>query len=514
MGTKTYNNYEDLLTFTRASKGHALRPVSYGTELVINGDFATDSDWTKQTGWTISGGSASCDGSSATNSYIQQEISGVRRDGTVYLIEFDVTARTGGGNVLVFFGSGSSSSISDANTTGRKSVARLLEGTNDRLYIGCPSGNTMTIDNISIKEVTFDESDGTLMLFEHPENVPRVEYDADGNRLGLLVEEARTNLLLNSEDANSWAKTAVSVSQNTTTAPNKTLTADTVTRTSGGADIRQTISVTTGNDYTITIFAKADTDAEIQIDVSNSAFSSADFAEFNIKTGAFVSGGTGATYSVVDVGDGWRRYSLTATCTNTQNTGVILRISNEEPVYLWGFQFEQGSFPTSYIKTTGSTATRSADTQNILLSEFGYNHNKGTVLIEFSQDFEYGGSGFPRAFEIGEPAIERVNLFVGESSGALVAGANFNNVNQVGMSLKTETDGKIDMTKVAYGFADDNFAASDDGDTVVTDTSASFSGGTPRTNFLIGPSGFCGHIKSIKYYPRRLTNAQLEELSS
>ena len=55
MGTKTHNNYEDLITFTRASAGHALRPVSYGDELVANGTFDTDSDWTKGAGGTISG---------------------------------------------------------------------------------------------------------------------------------------------------------------------------------------------------------------------------------------------------------------------------------------------------------------------------------------------------------------------------------------------------------------------------------------------------------------------------
>ena len=49
MGTKVNSNYEDLLTFTRASKGHALRPVSYGTELVTNGDFSDGpNNWTDE----------------------------------------------------------------------------------------------------------------------------------------------------------------------------------------------------------------------------------------------------------------------------------------------------------------------------------------------------------------------------------------------------------------------------------------------------------------------------------
>jgi len=40
-------------------KLYSVKPnPTYGSELVTNGDFATDSDWTKQTGWSISGGRA------------------------------------------------------------------------------------------------------------------------------------------------------------------------------------------------------------------------------------------------------------------------------------------------------------------------------------------------------------------------------------------------------------------------------------------------------------------------
>ena len=41
----------------KESKIYTQKPVpSYGAELVTNGNFATDSNWTKGTGWTISGG--------------------------------------------------------------------------------------------------------------------------------------------------------------------------------------------------------------------------------------------------------------------------------------------------------------------------------------------------------------------------------------------------------------------------------------------------------------------------
>ena len=46
MGTKQYDSATDLLTFSRASGGTALRKISYGNELVTNGDFSSGT-----TGW-------------------------------------------------------------------------------------------------------------------------------------------------------------------------------------------------------------------------------------------------------------------------------------------------------------------------------------------------------------------------------------------------------------------------------------------------------------------------------
>ena len=54
----TTGKAQDLITFTRSTTGTALAKISYGEELVTNGDFASDSDWAKQVSanWTISGG--------------------------------------------------------------------------------------------------------------------------------------------------------------------------------------------------------------------------------------------------------------------------------------------------------------------------------------------------------------------------------------------------------------------------------------------------------------------------
>ena len=60
------------------------------TELITNGDFSTDSDWTKGTGWSIVGGIAS-KATSGDSSNLTQEIDCVI--GQTYVVSWDITSR-------------------------------------------------------------------------------------------------------------------------------------------------------------------------------------------------------------------------------------------------------------------------------------------------------------------------------------------------------------------------------------------------------------------------------------
>ncbi len=71
-------------------------------ELVTNGTYDTDSNWTKGTGWTISGGTASCDG---TNSALLfQSLSGTTTSDT-FEVTYTISSYVSG-SVFVGFGSG------------------------------------------------------------------------------------------------------------------------------------------------------------------------------------------------------------------------------------------------------------------------------------------------------------------------------------------------------------------------------------------------------------------------
>ena len=117
-----------------------------GSELVTNGDFATDSNWTKGTGWSIGGGVAISDGSSGY-SFLQQTSVNIL-NGKTYKISYSVTSYTSG-SVEVGVGGTSNNNI-QRNSVGDFVEYHTSNGTNltiiSRNLIG-------SIDNISVKQV-------------------------------------------------------------------------------------------------------------------------------------------------------------------------------------------------------------------------------------------------------------------------------------------------------------------------------------------------------------------------
>lgn len=53
-------------------------------------------------------------------------------------------------------------------------------------------------------------------------------------------------------------------------------------------------------------------------------------------------------------------------------------------LYTWGAQLEQGSYPTSYIPTSGSAVTRAAETCNGAGTSDTFNDSEGVLFAEIS----------------------------------------------------------------------------------------------------------------------------------
>ena len=124
-----------------------------GVELVTNGSFDTDSDWTKGTGWTISEGSASFDGT--TSNSIRQNIGLVENN--IYKVTFTISNVSQGGVAPVFGGSLQLQTITANGTYTMYSKS----GLNPLLYFQPVSNFIGSINNVSVREVGQDWTLGT-----------------------------------------------------------------------------------------------------------------------------------------------------------------------------------------------------------------------------------------------------------------------------------------------------------------------------------------------------------------
>jgi hypothetical protein len=197
---------------------------------------------------------------------------------------------------------------------------------------------------------------------------------------------------------------------------------------------------------------------------------------------------------------------LTVSYTEALAIDITLRIAAP--------QLEQGAFPTSYIPTTTAAATRSADSAVVTPISSFYNPVESTIFSELS--------GTSVAFDSTILAIndttqnEQLDQRLAITS--VTMRVRVGGVNQASMAGVSPVVAPVASTvyKFVAAYKQDDFAASMDGATVVTDTAGSMPSGLSRME--IGRrdgSGFLtGHIRKLAYYPKRLTNALLEQLTT
>ena len=242
-------------------------------------------------------------------------------------------------------------------------------------------------------------------------SAPRFDHDpTTGESLGLLVEESRTNLIVNSEDfTNSyWLTNNVNgtLTPDQAVAPDGTITAGLYTEdtATSGRYFAKLVSCTSGTFYTISIWAKqASGTRYLGLVLTQSAFGSSCIASFTLSgSGSYniSSSGTGTTANIQQFSNGWYRCSLTSQATATAITGVQFRLSDSPTngaknytgddtsgIYIWGAQSEEGSFPTSYTPTEDSTVTRTPDVVEITGTNFSswYNQSEGTAFVQYGK---------------------------------------------------------------------------------------------------------------------------------
>ena len=549
---KVHDNATDLITFSRSSSGTALRRVGYGDELVDNGDFATTdiSAWDSFDGTlAVVGGQLELTYTNATQ-YVWVEVT--TTPGTLYEFSIDCRSDNAVGHKLVAwseaFPLGTQIAINpsfvnfSASLTTQTLGVRATTSTTLFMVATQLTSGTAYFDNISVKEVIFDRATDPLVLFNHPDDTPRIEYGSDGALKGLLIEEQRTNYSVDAKvTTSSWAGIRASIdrSGSATFLDGSVATLLKEDTTVANTHHTQEINYTDSNSATIvfSVFVKKpDTNSRpyVQLRISDDAAGANKLYSvlFDMSDGSFLDEGsinnpTNTFYGSKQCADGWFRIWCgltkggTSTRTDTQiclsDSATITSLGNIDVytgdgvsgLYVAGAQLEQGSFATSYIPTSGSQETRWADVASIPVSAFGYNDQAGTWVVNWTNGPDVTDDQQYLLFITG-PAGNLVYSNAGATSSYAYDGSNVlghggwvadqEQTLAVAMS-PTEAVSSLDGAAVNSSAHNGNLTA-DRGRTLYLGDRAT------------GPRPLNGHIKSLKYYPRRLTDAQLQELTA
>ena len=315
----------------------------YGSELVTNGDFTSDSDWVKGTGWSIADGVASSDGSQSSSSALQAV--DILTIGTTYEVTFTVVSRAAG-SITARLGTNGVGTTRTATGTYRELIT--CAGTDD-VRMTASNNFVGSIDNVSVREMP-------------------------------VIKWAPHNLVTYSEDLNdsAWIKSGIAVTTNATVAPDGAQTADLIQSNDDGYrdHVRQSVTL---NNSTVAIFAKAKEYSWIFLGATNGSgiwsMTSFDLQNGAVGTNYGISSSAPSNPTITSVGNGWFLITTDLPSNATDVIAVQPADSDSTPwsttfgtsggIYIWGahlYRSDLGGMVDnpetgdSYVPTTSSAA--------------------------------------------------------------------------------------------------------------------------------------------------------------
>jgi hypothetical protein len=345
-------------------------------------------------------------------------------------------------------------------------------------------------------------------------NEARFDHDPEtGESLGLLIEEARTNISAQSEDLSQsvWNKNGECTVTGGQLSPRGDFSAFLVQNAVDSTDVigrnnlrknDASIQGLAADRYIMTFYAKANGST----------------TRMNVRT-RFPAGITDSNTGFFLTNE-WTRIVVPAIESDISTSlRLIIYANSSDGFYLWGAQLEQGSFPTSYIPTQASTRTRAADNASITGKNFSewYRQDEGSIRLSYS----FIGSNVDNTiFAINNTTqneqIDSRWFATGTGYRVRVGG-----VNQASYASEGDVP-PIPFKKYqsSFGYQKNNFVMSLNGKKSIDDTS----GDLPGSGAASGPiqmelgkrtNTHRGNLtlSRFTYFPKRLPNEQLIALT-
>lgn len=390
-------------------------------------------------------------------------------------------------------------------------------GASETLYLAAPQQNYGTTPLAYL-----ENSSGTAANYAGP----AFDHDpANSNEpLGLLINEAHTNLLLQNRDfTTTWTQlgtpTEVQDQTGIDGVANKawTLGDDDAASSEG---FRQLFTVADDSlTHTIIVPILKDTDETRFPQIYTRLYNGTEQYEiihFNTKTGAVVETTGDGSYEILDWGDWWG-VAMSLPNNSTGNTGYDLRIYPAIATVIGtGSNAATGSIvvdmPSLWkssnwyypVETAGSSVTVNQDTYKVSGTSF-YDSTRGTWLS---------------SFDMRNPSSQQVIIRLGNPSiMSLTAALKVSSFDETSAVTANPAITASVVANSALGYDGSSRSATTDGTTVVT---GAFDGdfGADTDDIGIGSKGSSGaspmngHMRSIKYWNTRKTDAELQALTT
>lgn len=375
-------------------------------------------------------------------------------------------------------------------------------------------------------------------------DVARFAYDPVGLApLGWLIERSSVNSCLDSQDltTGNWALVSTPTRAQDAIGLDGTANAATTLTDADGASqegVSQGITIADdSNTHTASIFILKDSITfrfpHLKLQYTGGT-GIAESIVLNTSTGSFVEDHADGSVIVEDFGLWWK-IILTLANNNTGNVTATIRIlaafnSDETTtpavaatgsIIVGHAQFEEDQeWASSPIVTTGSAVTRNSDVLKTTDIDW-FNKGEGTLYIEMTPGKSTIGltSGRIDAFAVDDNSSTNTVRFLSSTTDFKMAAQ----VRQAGTSLFTITHSQVltvnTAFKMAFGYKSGDSIMALDGILSTQDTTIFDITGESYTTALLGQSdagGFQldGYIKTVKYYPKRLTDAELVALTT
>jgi len=328
-------------------------------------------------------------------------------------------------------------------------------------------------------------------------DLPRINFDANGENGALLLEPSRANLVPYSEYFEGWSVNSnITRTSNYIVSPEGTQNATRLQFTANGFCSNKTQSLAS---YTMSCYAKRN-----------------DSGTQNV---GFFTNGSNTVNSAWAVTSEWKRFSYTFPALNAGAMGIA-GVSGAD-ISVYGFQIEGlATYPSSYIPNHGATGgiTRAADSCSVTGVSDVIGQTEGTIYAEYNFDEtidNQGGSDrdilsmtdgtFNNSIQIVHygngvgSAYKKVYLYVRVSSSYVVT-----------ISSPQYNSG---LMKVACGYKNNDYVLYVNGVQIGTDTSA----GVPAcSEITIGKNATLTttEINQTTLFNERLSNAELATLTT